>query len=275
MPPQTLLHRMRIMLRLSMKSLALASMVALTTVTSAVAQIPVIKNIHLTQVPSFNCGPHLRTYIVKPLDNRQGQGIRCVKLSEGRPGTKIPRLAWYGEGNWGGATYRHVGQAIYRGANIVGFASDIHGNGEDINNNFPGNLNVQFIGSSTIRVTGAWNEEWQLVSATNYQPLPRPKTCGGYFDEYKVSDLNGTRNGEGLRCVLRVGLKNTTWFGNGNWGGSTYSHIGTRSFNGYGAGDICGNGFGPICNTFGWGSLQLTPVGGGFKVTGAWSEKWQ
>jgi hypothetical protein len=75
--------------------------------------------------------------------------------------------------------------------------------------------------------------------------------------------------------VLRVGLRNTTWFGNGNWEGSTYSHIGTRSFNGHGAGDICGSNFGTICNTFGWGSLKLTPVSGGIDVTGAWSEKWR
>ncbi|OUL35434.1 hypothetical protein BV372_11320 [Nostoc sp. T09] len=263
------------MLRLSMKSLALGTMVALSTATTAFAQVPVLQNLHLTQVPSFSCAPHTQTYIVKPLDSRQGRGIRCVKLSEGRPGTTIPKLAWYGEGNWGGASYRHVGQAIYRGSNLVGFASDIHGNGEDIHNNFPGNLRVQILNASTIRVTGAWNEEWQLVQSTNYKSLPRPKTCGSYFDEYKVSDLTGNRNGEGLRCVLRVGSSNTTWFGNGNWGGSTYSHIGTRSFNGYGAGDICGNGFGPICNTFGWGSLKLNPVTGGFDVTGAWSEKWR
>jgi hypothetical protein len=275
MPPQTLLHQMSIMLRVSMKSLILGSMVALSTATTAFAQIPVLQNLKITQAPSFICGPHTRTYTVRSLDNSQGQGIRCVKLSQGKPGTTIPRLAWYGEGNWGGATYRHVGQAIYQGTNLVGFASDIHGNGENINNNFPGNLKIQLVGSSTIRVTGAWNEEWQLVSTTNYKPLPRPRTCGRNFDEYKVSDLTDSRQGEGLRCVLRVGPRNTTWFGNGNWGGTTYSHIGTRSINGHGAGDICGTGFGPICNTFAWGSLKLTAVSGGINVTGTWSEKWR
>ncbi|BAY27749.1 hypothetical protein NIES2100_75740 [Calothrix sp. NIES-2100] len=55
------------MLRLSMKSLALGGMVALSTATSAFAQIPVLQNLHLTQVPSFNCVPHLQTYTVKPL----------------------------------------------------------------------------------------------------------------------------------------------------------------------------------------------------------------
>ncbi|MBD2448511.1 hypothetical protein H6G76_15370 [Nostoc sp. FACHB-152] len=262
------------MFRLAIKSFTIGSLVAISTASSVFAQVPLIRNLDLVKTANFSCGPHLSTYIVKPLDNRQGFGIRCVKFSEGRPGTTIPKLAWYGEGNWGGATYRHVGQAIYRSSNLVGFASDIHGNGEDIHNNFPGNLKVEVIGS-TIRVTGAWNEEWHLVRSTNYQPLSRPNTCGGYFDEYRVSDLAGSRRGSGLRCVLRVGPNNTTWFGNGNWGGSTYSHIGTRSFNGYGASDVCGTGFGPICNTFGWGSLKFTPVPGAFNVTGAWSEKWR
>ncbi|WP_413173655.1 hypothetical protein [Anabaena azotica] len=263
------------MFRQTMKSLVIGTITALTATTNTLAQVPTLHKFPIVQKSNFTCAPHLRTYIVKPLDNRQGFGIRCVKLSEGKPGTTIPRLAWYGEGNWGGAKYRHLGQAIYRGSNLIGFASDIHGNGEDINNNFPGNIQIKILNSSTIHVTGAWNEEWQLVQSTNYKPLPRPTTCGDYLDEYKVSDLNGNRQGEGLRCVLRIGPKNTTWFGNGNWGGTTYSHIGTRSSNGYGAGDICAAGFGPICNTFGYGSLNLTPVTGGFDVTGAWSEKWR
>ena len=147
------------MFRVSMKSLVIGGLVAISTTTSAFAQVPVLQNLQLAQVKGFSCGPHVKTYIVKPLDKREGQGIRCVKFSEGRRGTTIPRLAWYGEGNWGGATYRHVGQAIYRGSNLVGFASDIHGNGENIQNNFPGNLKIQIIGGSTIRVTGEWNEE--------------------------------------------------------------------------------------------------------------------
>jgi hypothetical protein len=261
------------MLQLSVKSLAVASLAVISTTTTAFAQIPSLQNIRIAQVPSFSCARHLRTYVVKPLDNRTGLGIRCVKFSSGT--SRTPKLAWYGEGNWGGATYRHVGQAVVKGSKVVGYASDIYGNGENINNNFNGNLLVTIVNPSTIRVTGAWNEEWQLVNSTNYNPLPRPRTCGSYFDEYKVSDLNGNRQGSGLRCVLRVGLKNTTWFGNGNWGDATYSHIGTRSSNGYGAGDICASGFGPVCNTFSYGSLKLQAVSGGFNVTGAWSEKWR
>ncbi|MFE1747426.1 hypothetical protein [Coleofasciculus sp. H7-2] len=267
------------MVRLNFRFLFLSAIMTVSTASAAVAQLSIPltpSNFKLSQAPSFNCGPHTLTYVVKPLDRREGTGVRCVKMSEGKPGSSIPKLAWYGEGNWKGATYRHVGHAFYRGRNLVGFASDIYGNGENINNNFPGNLSIQVVNSTTIRVTGAWNEEWNLVKAANYKPLPRPQTCGKYFDEYKVSDLTGTRQGSGLRCFLRVGPGNTTWFGNGNWGGTTYSHLGTRSFNGYGAGDICASGFGPICNTFGWGSLKFTNIApSGFNVTGAWSEKWQ
>jgi hypothetical protein len=190
-------------------------------------------------------------------------------------------MAWYGEGNWQGATYRHVGQAFYRSSNLIGYASDIYGNGENIHNTFPGNLKIQVVSGSwpapnTIQVKGAWNETWSLVRAANYTPLPKPRTCGKYFNEYKVADLTGTRKGFGLRCMLREGPNNTTWFGNGEWEGSTYSHLGTRSFNGYGASDLTGSTFGTISNHFAWGSLQFSPVAPyGFDVTGAWSEKWR
>jgi hypothetical protein len=272
------------MLRVAFQSVALTAAIALSNAATTFAQVtPTLPRVNfpVAQVANFSCGPHLLTYVVKPIDQRAGKGIRCVKISEGKPGTTIPQLAWYGEGNWGGATYRHVGHAFYRGSNLIGYASDIHGNGENIQNNFPGNLAIQvtagsFPNPTQIQVKGAWNETWSLVRATNYTPLSRPQTCGRYFDEYKVSDLTGNRRGSGLRCVLKVGLKNTTWFGNGQWGGSTYSHLGTRSFNGYGAGDICATGLGPICNTFGWGSLKFASVlPKGFNVTGAWSEKWR
>lgn len=268
------------MFSMTRHAIALSTLVALLTATSAVAQIssPTLQeNLPLGQTAGFSCGRHTNTYVVKPLDRRAGTGIRCVKFSEGQPGNpRIPRLAWYGEGNWNGATYRHVGHAFYSGSNLIGSASDIYGNGENINNNFPGNLRVQVGGGgATIRVTGAWNEEWQRVRSVNYRPLPRPTTCGRYFDQYNVSALDA-RSGKGLRCVLRVGQRNTTWFGNGEWEGATYSHLGTRSFNGYGASDICGSVFGSICNIFGWGSLRFTPVAPrGFDVTGAWNERWR
>jgi len=261
----------------SVKIVALGTIGVLATTTSTLAQFNT-NPIHLTQATSFTCGPHLKTYVVRSLDNRAGTGIRCVKFSEGGAGgASIPRLAWYGEGAWGGCTYRHLGHAFYEGRMLVGSASDFHGNGECTNNNFPRNLTVRGTTPdwTVIQVTGAWNEEWRSVSSTSYRPLPRPQTCGGYFDQYRVSDLGGGRPGAGLRCMLKVGQANTTWFGNGNWNGNTYSHLGTRGNNGYGAGDICGNGFGPSCNNFGYGSLTFTPTSGGFKVTGAWSEQWR
>jgi hypothetical protein len=270
------------MKKLSLKFIALApALLAYTFATvgaTAVAQTP---HTIIAQQQSFTCGPNLLTFVVRPLDNRQGTGVRCVKVGEGTPGnSRLPRLAWYGEGNWGGATYRHLGHAFYRSRELVGSASDFK---ENIHNNFDQNLTVQLASGSwanpnEIRVTGAWNESWIRVNKANYKPLPRPTSCGGFFDEYKVSDLEGDRVGRGIRCVLKVGQKNTTWFGNGWWikAHNTYSHVGTRAFNGYGAGDICDKPFGPVCNNFGWGSLKLTDVApNGFDVTGAWSEKWR
>ncbi len=252
-----------------------------------IPQLP-IKPPTLTLKPKFSCGPNLATYVVRPLNNRPGQGIRCVKFSNGSPNSpRTPRLAWYGEGNWYGKTYRHMGHAFDQGRALQGYASDIYGNGEDINNNFPGNLNVQIINASRIRVTGAWNEEWIRVKETAYKPLARPKTCGRYLEQYRVADLlpiaQGGRKGDGLRCVLKVGpagtyapkRRFTTWFGNGQWQGNYYSHVGTRATSGVGASDICGTTFGPVCNNFAYGSLNMTPVGGGYNVTGAWRERWR
>jgi hypothetical protein len=248
----------------------------------ATAQGAELRRPVIRPISRFRCGPHLLTFVVKPLDQRVGQGVRCVKPSDTNPRLTTPQIAWYGEGNWQGSTYRHVGHAFGRGSSIVGSASDMFGNGEDINNNFPGNLKLSLASGSwanpgEIRVTGAWNEKWvRVVTTVAYTPLSRPKTCGSYFDEYNVSDLVGSRSGDGLRCMLKVGAKNTTWFGNGQWEGSTYSHLGTKGLNGYGAGDICHTSFGIICNNFGYGSLQFTPVApSGFDVTGAWSEKWR
>lgn len=258
-----------------MKSLVRSGIVTLFAASTVIAPLSPI----VAQPSSFRCGSGLVTYAVKSLSNGNFGGIRCVKFTEGSPDSSTPRFAWYGEGSWNGKTYRHVGHAFRVGnaqsQERIGYASDIHGNGEYANGNFDGNLKVKIVDSSTIHVTGAWNEEWKKVNSVNYQPLPRPKTCGGYFDEYKVSDLAGKRQGNGLRCLLRVGAANMTWFGNGYWGGSTYSHIGTTSgFNGVGASDICGTSFGSFCNNFDYGSLNLNAVTGGYQVTGAWSERW-
>jgi hypothetical protein len=268
------------------KSIALGALLTVSTSTAAPAtqfQLPALQpQLPLPVVQNFNCGPHLLTFVVKPLDQRQGVGIRCVKLSEGQPGqSRLPRLAWYGEGNWQGKTYRHVGHAFYQGADLLGSAADIVGNGENINNVFSENLQVAVTSGSwamphEIQVTGAWNEVWVRVGAVRYNSLPRPSTCGPNLDQYRVSDLSGRRAGRGLRCMLREGRKHTTWFGNGDWNGNVYSHVGTTSFNGYGAGDICSAPFGPVCNTFGWGSLRFSAVAPrGFDVTGAWHEKWR
>ncbi|MGD1874544.1 MAG: hypothetical protein ACFB02_16005 [Mastigocoleus sp.] len=271
------------MFRSTAKSLLIGGILVVSTASTALAQIPTgIDSFQAPTTNKFNCGPGMKTYIVRSLNNVRGKGIRCVKFNQRRT-SKLPTIAWYGEGNWQGKTYRHVGHAFInnRYPNLRGYASDIFGNGEHFKGNFPGNLKVQIINSSRIRVTGAWNEEWIAATATNYKPLRRPATCGKYFDQYRVSDSvpvsQGGRKGRGLRCVLKVGRKNTTWFGNGYWvsGKNTYSHLGTRGIKGYGASDICGSNFGSICNNFSYGSLKLNPIPSGFKVTGAWRELWK
>lgn len=275
------------------KKMGIVIAMPLSTTTAVLAQttIPTPSRIDVAPLSgSFTCAPHLATFAVKPLDQRQGTGVRCVKMSEGTASNpRLPKLAWYGEGKWNGKTYRHVGHAFYQGANLLGAAADFP---EEMHSNFPfGTLKLELVDANTIRVTGAWNEIWIRVDKAAYTPLPRPIACGKYFDQYKVNDLApGARVGEGLRCALRSehippALREprlplvkgvTTWFGNGYWSArsNTYSHLGTFSANGYGASDICDRPFGPVCNTFGWGSLQLRAVAGGYEVTGAWRERW-
>jgi hypothetical protein len=235
----------------------------------------------------FNCGPHTLTYIVRSLDNRPGTGIRCVEVNQ----FDNPIFVWYGEGQWQGQTYRHIGKASSvmptNQVTLLGYASDLFGNGENFDNNFPGNILIQVVSGNwpvptEIHATGAWNEAWTLVGSIDYKPLPRPHTCGSYFDEYYVTDLGGTRQGSGLRCVLRT-ERPTAWFGNGDWGGTTYSHLGIL-FDIYFAGefhlggdasDLCGPLFGEFCNAFALDSLLFSQVSPrGFNVTGAWHENW-
>ena len=245
------------------------------------------------RLPRFSCGPQHKTYTVKPLDRRRGRGIRCVKWGRGTPNTAhIPRFAWYGEGNWDGTSYRHVGHAFLsrrpdlKARRFVGYAAELADDAETLPPHYPGTLKMRLIAAGRIEVMGAWHEEWIEFPLVNYEPLPRPQQCGQHFDQYQVSalDSQSANQGDGLRCVLRVGPRGTylsnryftTWFGNGKWGDRTYSHIGTRGFSRQaGVSHICALQFGAICNTLKFGSLQLRPVSEGFNVTGAWNEKWR
>jgi len=255
---------------------------------------------------NFSCGSHTVTYTVRAGDNRQGAGVRCVKV-QNVSGTS--HLIWYGEGQWQGQTYRHVGEATPGCADqpldFCGAAADMHGNGESFNNSFPGKVigfkasNGAWPAPNEIRVSGAWNEVWNQVSTTNYTPLSRPTTCGDNFDEYTVSDLNNRRQGTGLRCVQRKGSPPYTaaWFGNGAWDGTIYSRLGiiqielttggTIGEGTGGASDLCDAALGQFCTSFPVGSLRFTPIckteeGGtpstrifqGFNVQGSWSEVW-
>lgn len=253
-----------------LKSLTISSLVALSAASATTA---------LTASPSpaatqFSCGPHLKTYEAKNASG-QFQGIRCVKFSNGLvvnngTDTKYPVIAWYGEKSTG-CTYRHVGQAFYNNHKVIGYASDIYGNGECSKGNYPGNLTIEFTANSKILVKGAWNEEWTPVNSVSYTPLPQPKTCGSYFNRYNVL-VNSSSFG--LRCKMKEGTATDTWFGTGNWDGKTYSHIGTRSTYGRGASDICHPSFGVFCGNASFGSLNFQFLNPSIKVTGAWNELW-
>jgi hypothetical protein len=242
----------------------------------------------------FKCGSDLLTYYVVSNVHIPGSGVRCVKYHATGPGN----LIWYGEGQWQGRTYRHVGIAFFDHSE-VNRAADITGNGEDFNNSVTG-LVFQIQGSwpepNTIIVTGAWNERWLLRrEGVAYRPLPRPSRCGANFVHYDVGRGRNPKPPRGLRCSLRISGNaildegsppiTTAWFGNGAWDGRTYSHLGrvridrARGISGTGdASDICDFRFGESCNSTPPGSLQFSrwfdannPQGDlGYNVNGAW-----
>ena len=237
----------------------------------------------------------METYTVTSLNRLQGSGVRCVSWGDRfSSDTSAPAFVWYGEGTWSTqnrqgvlqpCAYRHVGQAVPKAgsSNYTGYAADLYGNGECGQSNYPGNLTLTVVDANTIRVTGAWQEEWHLASSPIYTPLPAPRVCGRWFDNYTVYGIadavtgNGKdklgASGSGLRCMLKSGPSNSVWFGNGNWGKSEYVHLGMRTTNGYGANDFCAPG--QICNTFAPGILHFaTSDLLHTTIVPEWNEEW-
>jgi len=233
---------------------------------------------------SFACGPHLATYKVRSLNGWPGAGVRCVRFNvQNEPGFII----WYGEGQWGSGTYRHVGVGYLASMGRArASASDIFGNGEDAMGDFRNSLNIVSSGGSiprTMRVTGDWNEEWILEGDGIVQEytsrLGPVNTCGQHLVESSVSDASGRRSGSGIRCgTVAFG---GAWYGEGNWGGDIYAHLGYGTVDhAAGAFDICEPSKSRSCNAFNWGSLKTNnsipgqPFPGCRRVSGAWSEIW-
>ena len=243
-----------------------------------------------TTSPVASCGPFMDTYQVTSLNGVEGNGIRCVKFTDRKSLRAVkanaPVFAWYGEGIWNDCTYRHIGHAFatpksQKNNELTGYASDIWGNGECANGNFPGNLTVKIIDRDTIQVTGSWGEEWKRVAEMNYSWLANPLVCGDHLTSYTAYSLDDAitgnlgKFGKGLRCELRLGKFNTTWVGFGYWGTETYSHLGTKNSNGQvGSSDFCKAG--EACYTAAYGDLKRipSPTLQGLIIRG-WNDIWK
>jgi hypothetical protein len=241
------------------------------------------------------CGRHMLTYAVHRSDGVPASGLRCVKVSWHSPDGSSAEFDWYGEGDWGRGSYRHIGTGYTNRGEFgsLARAADLYGNGETFNNLARNLIPAVTAGTwpapQEVRISGGWNEIWRLVTTDiNYTPLPRPTVCGPHFTSYYVTDLTYTRQGTGLRCILDLGLAGFyVWFGAGEWDGSRYSHIGRFNFlstTGSGAGqasDICDPTFGASCNDYPSNSLVFTSAITGspglspeYRITSAWSEWW-
>jgi hypothetical protein len=229
------------------------------------------------------------TYAVHRPDGVSAPGLRCVKVSWHSPDGSSAEFDWYGEGNWGGGPYRHIGTGYTNQGEFgsLAKAADMFGNGETFNGFFTNLVPAVTTGAwpapQEVRITGPWNEIWRLVTTDlNYKPLPSPTVCGPHFASYTVTDLAGIRQGSGVRCVADFGYAGFyLWFGNGEWDGMRYSHIGNFNLSagnkpGVGrASDLCDPHFGTACNDFPAASLTFTSIEDGYQVTGAWSELWK
>lgn len=252
---------------------------------------------------AFDCGPHALTYVVLPTDDkRSGMGVRCLKLLSKDYSYQI---VWYGEGRWDNRAYRHLGMAyaaIEEWTPIESYAADISGNGEAYSSVTHTLFVEPVIGSwpvpKRISVEGDWHELWvlasQLPGTLSYVPLPRPTTCGPHLEEYMVTALDG-RSGAGLRCLLHERWRSGSgvWFGNGEWGGTRYTHVG--AFRPYlpgsqlaSAWDLCHPHFGQFCSKVPTGipvagpganlvdELLMKDVAAGYDLTWqGWNEAWR
>jgi hypothetical protein len=239
----------------------------------------------------FACGPNASTYaVMQPNPKKLVLGVRCVVFPNDYT------FAWYGEGQWGTATYRHLGFARATDTNdhFVGSAGDIYGNGENSGGLFKRSLNITISHAfpqnpwsaanppSAIEIRGAWNEDWLRVpdgSINNWNPLGKVTHCGA-LEEWKIDDPK--KVGTGVRCVLKDESWLTAWYGEGTWGSNwaqnSYRHIGTADMgptgNKWGAVDLCLPGL--FCGKAPWGTLNVTkPSGGTIRVKGTWDEWWR
>jgi hypothetical protein len=85
-----------------------------------------------TAAHAFTCGPHMLTYAVHGSDGILASGVRCVKVSSYSPGGSSAGFDWYGEGDWGGGSYRHIGTGYTSQGEFgsLATAADMYGNGE-------------------------------------------------------------------------------------------------------------------------------------------------
>jgi len=252
---------------------------ALSTILSSCALSVLISNSLMTEKAqaSFACGQHLSTYRVQSLGGANGQGVRCVKFHFGN-------IIWYGEGYWGEANYRHFGLIPAPGV-LGGGITDISGNGESFNS-FTSSSALQVSrGESingipiSIRLTGAWNEEWIYESDGVVQEytsqLGPVRVCDETSNqlEYRVRDESGLNSGEGIRCYVGA-----IWYGEGNWNGETYAHIGFRQrFNRPSAiaFDICEPSKFSFCSRANSLSFDATSLSNVIRVSGDWNEVWR
>jgi len=129
------------------------------------------------------CGRHFLQYeaIDRPSSSggKNGFGVRCLAKTSGRaPAQGFYRGLWYGEGQWNGGFYAHLG--FLHGLRRELTAADIcepsiSGCGGKVP---PGDIRHTYFGHDSgiparyIKVEGLWSEDW-VLNDVNPRPAPR------------------------------------------------------------------------------------------------------
>jgi hypothetical protein len=260
----------------------------------------------LAGMPSFSCGPHALTFLVKPRSEPEteckkcgpelGDQISCAVIVNG-PGSGSGSgltVVFFTEGTaTKGQWYRYMGfaqRAAHDSDDPAVYAANIYGNGETVDN-------VQNGGTVLHVAHGTWDHpltidemdpsdplgdagRWTLESDVAFSLHPAPHVCGIYYAQYSVT--YGSHSGSGIRCVFQLPGAFAVWYGAGTMDGQKYTEIGYHSAQGYGAVDLCDPAFGTRCMSFPAGSVSLkfkkvlqSKIGVTMKSsTGLWSETW-
>lgn len=189
---------------------------------------------------SFNCGPHMQTYVSLRTKDSADNSVRCVRFFKNGAGL-TPRhegFFWYGEGvTSSGDNYRQMGRYT-KGRIRKDFIQEFPSRPGITPSLTAANFSVRYVGVDAagvpagIRFRSPVRDVWKRIEkndAVQYERKKRaPKDCGPNmlgFHVFAGAD-NNFLNQSGLRCLS---IDYLSWYGLGRWNGKSYVHVATTA----------------------------------------------